>query len=129
MFSQNIYDLCRLAACEYNQRFEQLYVPASERPSLIKHLVAILRNSLAHSQDIVACDWETIVVLCRDLEGVIQGTAEAQQVLEGKAGEGVEVSAGPGLVLRQSPIDGSLNQNSSRRREKEKEQEKDWEEE
>ena len=43
-----------------------------------------LRNNLAHSQDILACDWETIVVLCRDLEGVIEGTEQVQQVLEGK---------------------------------------------
>jgi hypothetical protein len=40
-----------------------------------------LRNTLAHSQDILSCDWETIIVLCRDLERVISGTEEVQQVL------------------------------------------------
>ncbi len=40
-----------------------------------------LRNNLAHSQDIISCDWETIVVLCRDMERVIHGTEEVQQVL------------------------------------------------
>ena len=43
-----------------------------------------LRNNLAHSQDILASDWETIVMLCRDLEGVIGGTEQVRQVLEGK---------------------------------------------
>ena len=28
-----------------------------------------LRNNLAHSQDIVSCDWETIVILATDLDG------------------------------------------------------------
>ena len=42
-----------------------------------------LRNNLAHSQDILSCDWETIVMLCRDLEGVIGGTEQVQHVLEG----------------------------------------------
>jgi hypothetical protein len=40
-----------------------------------------LRNNLAHSQDIISCDWETIVVLCRDMERVISGTEEVQQAL------------------------------------------------
>lgn len=40
-----------------------------------------LRNNLAHSQDIVSCDWETIVGLCADLERVVLGTEEVQQVL------------------------------------------------
>ena len=43
-----------------------------------------LRNSLAHSQDILSSDWETIVLLCRDLDGVITGTEQVQHVLEGK---------------------------------------------
>ena len=43
-----------------------------------------LRNNLAHSQDILSCDWTTIVMLCQDLEGVISGTELVQQVLEGK---------------------------------------------
>jgi hypothetical protein len=40
-----------------------------------------LRNNLAHSQDIISCDWETIVRLCRDMERVIHGTEEVQQAL------------------------------------------------
>jgi hypothetical protein len=45
-----------------------------------------LRNNLAHSQDIVSCDWETIVRLCREMERVIHGTEEVQQALEDAAG-------------------------------------------
>ena len=40
-----------------------------------------LRNNLAHSQDILSCDWETIVELCKDMERVISGTVEVRQVL------------------------------------------------
>ena len=40
-----------------------------------------LRNNLAHSQDIISCDWETIVELCKDMERVIHGTDEVQQAL------------------------------------------------
>jgi len=40
-----------------------------------------LRNNLAHSQDILACDWETIVGICGDLERVIGGTEQVQQAL------------------------------------------------
>jgi hypothetical protein len=40
-----------------------------------------LRNNLAHSQDIISCDWETIVELCKDMERVISGTEEVQQAL------------------------------------------------
>ena len=43
-----------------------------------------LRNNLAHSQDIISCDWETIVELCKDMERVISGTEEVQEVLEDK---------------------------------------------
>jgi CBS domain-containing protein len=43
-----------------------------------------LRNNLAHAQDIVSCDWETIVELCRDMERVIGGTEEVQQALGAK---------------------------------------------
>ena len=38
-----------------------------------------LRNNLAHSQDIVSCDWETIVMLCKDMERVISGTEAVQK--------------------------------------------------
>ncbi len=41
-----------------------------------------LRNNLAHSQDIISCDWETSVGSCKDMEWVIAGTAEVQQILE-----------------------------------------------
>lgn len=41
-----------------------------------------LRNNLAHSQDIISCDWETIVWLCKDMERVISGTDEVKRVLE-----------------------------------------------
>ena len=40
-----------------------------------------LRNNLAHSQDIISCDWETIVWLCKDMERVISGTEAVQQAL------------------------------------------------
>ncbi len=40
-----------------------------------------LRNNLAHSQDIISCDWETIVGLCKDMERVVSGTEEVQQAL------------------------------------------------
>ena len=41
-----------------------------------------LRNNLAHSQDILSSDWETIVGLCRDIERVICGTEEVQSALD-----------------------------------------------
>ena len=41
-----------------------------------------LRNNLAHSQDIISCDWETIVELCKDMERVIHGTEEVQSALD-----------------------------------------------
>jgi hypothetical protein len=41
-----------------------------------------LRNNLAHSQDILSCDWETIVGLCKDMERVVSGTEEVRQTLE-----------------------------------------------
>ena len=47
-----------------------------------------LRNNLAHSQDIVACDWETIVMLSEGLDGVITGTKEVQQALAGSGPSG-----------------------------------------
>lgn len=40
-----------------------------------------LRNNLAHSQDIISCDWETIVGLCQEMERVIAGTEEVRQLL------------------------------------------------
>jgi len=40
-----------------------------------------LRNNLAHSQDIIACDWETIVGLCKDMERTIHGTEAVQKTL------------------------------------------------
>lgn len=43
-----------------------------------------LRNNLAHSQDIISCDWETIVSLCKDMERVVAGTEEVQQALENR---------------------------------------------
>lgn len=50
---------------------------------IIKRLES-LRNNLAHSQDIIACDWETIVALSRDMDRVISGTDEVQQFLAGQ---------------------------------------------
>ena len=45
-----------------------------------------LRNNLAHSQDIISCDWETIVGLCKDMERVIHGTEEVQKTLRENGG-------------------------------------------
>lgn len=41
-----------------------------------------LRNNLAHSQDIVSCDWELIVVLAREVENVVRAAEGVRQVLE-----------------------------------------------
>ena len=41
-----------------------------------------LRNNLAHSQDIISCDWEIIVGLSRDLDRVIGGTERVRQALD-----------------------------------------------
>ncbi len=49
--------------------------------ALIKRLEG-LRNNLAHSQDIVETDWETIVLLSENLERVIEGPAEHPGLLE-----------------------------------------------
>jgi hypothetical protein len=38
-----------------------------------------LRNSVAHSQDIVANDWETIVALAEQLDSVLDGTEAVQE--------------------------------------------------
>lgn len=42
-----------------------------------------LRNSLAHSQDIISNDWKTIVTLSADLDGVIGGTQQVRDAIEG----------------------------------------------
>lgn len=42
-----------------------------------------LRNNLAHSQDILACDWETIVMLSKELDGVISGTQQVRDAIGG----------------------------------------------
>lgn len=41
-----------------------------------------LRNNLAHSQDIIATDWQTIVTLSAELDGVIAGTPEVRQAVD-----------------------------------------------
>ena len=43
--------------------------------------VESLRNNLAHSQDIVSGDWETIVMLAAELDGVIAGTEQVQNAI------------------------------------------------
>lgn len=40
-----------------------------------------LRNNLAHAQDIISCDWETIVTLCQHMERVITGSEEVRKTL------------------------------------------------
>ncbi len=65
-----------------NEEIRQLTRMQSRRQTeqVIKMLES-LRNNLAHSQDIISCDWETIVELCKDMERVISGTEEVQQAL------------------------------------------------
>lgn len=41
-----------------------------------------LRNNLAHSQDIISSDWQTILMLSADLDGVIGGTKQVQNAIE-----------------------------------------------
>jgi hypothetical protein len=43
-----------------------------------------LRNNLAHAQDIISCDWEIIIMLSADLDGVIAGTKQAQDAIAGR---------------------------------------------
>jgi hypothetical protein len=65
-----------------NEEIRSLTQMQSRRQTedLIKTLES-LRNNLAHSQDIISCDWETIVLMCKDMERVIGGTEEVQRVL------------------------------------------------
>jgi hypothetical protein len=42
-----------------------------------------LRNNLAHSQDILSSDWNTIVALASDLDSVICGTQQVQSAIVG----------------------------------------------
>ncbi len=65
-----------------NEELRRLTKMQSRRQTeqVIKMLES-LRNNLAHSQDIISCDWETILALCKDVERVIHGTEEVQQVL------------------------------------------------
>ena len=55
---------------------------AAER--ILKNIEA-LRNNLAHSQDIVHCDWETVVMLAGNLERVITGPAASAMSEESSA--------------------------------------------
>jgi hypothetical protein len=48
-----------------------------------------LRNNLAHAQDI-AGDWDMIVMLSSDVEGVIDGTKEVQEAILGRLSERLE---------------------------------------
>jgi hypothetical protein len=58
-------------------------MPSRRQAEQIVRMLESLRNNLAHSQDIISGDWETIVALCKDMERVIHGTEEVQQTLEG----------------------------------------------
>lgn len=49
--------------------------------SLLKQLES-LRNNLAHAQDIVTSDWETIVLLADNLERIISGPSTHRHLLE-----------------------------------------------
>jgi hypothetical protein len=65
-----------------NEELRSLTRMQSRRQSeQVIRMLESLRNNLAHSQDIISCDWETIVRLCRDMERVIHGTEEVQQAL------------------------------------------------
>jgi hypothetical protein len=64
-------DLRRLTRMQSRRQTEQ-----------VVKMLENLRNNLAHSQDIISGDWQTIVELCKDMERVIHGTDEVQQLLE-----------------------------------------------
>jgi hypothetical protein len=42
-----------------------------------------LRNNLAHAQDIITSDWETVSLLATDIDAVIFGTEDVQKALAG----------------------------------------------
>jgi hypothetical protein len=46
-----------------------------------------LRNNLAHSQDILATDWQTVSLLATDVDGVIFGTEQVQNAIQGRGDE------------------------------------------
>lgn len=50
-------------------------------------MIESLRNNLAHSQDIVASDWATIVLLCQDVERIVAGTEAVQQALSSRSAD------------------------------------------
>jgi hypothetical protein len=57
-------------------------MPSRRQTEQAIRMLESLRNNLAHSQDIISCDWETIVMLCKDMEQVISGTEAVQKALE-----------------------------------------------
>lgn len=76
-----------------NEELRRLTRSESRRQTeeIIKMLES-LRNNLAHSQDIIASDWQTIVGMCGDLERMIAGTEEVQQALEKRTNMAPKVS-------------------------------------
>ena len=65
-----------------NEEIRQLTKMQTRRQTeQVVKMLESLRNNLAHSQDIISCDWETIVELCKDMERVISGTEDVQRVL------------------------------------------------
>jgi hypothetical protein len=63
-------DKGQIIAKNENLRVE-LGIPSRNRAEKIVSMLEALRNSLAHSQDILACDWETIVALSTNLDRVL----------------------------------------------------------
>ena len=49
----------------------QLQIPSKRQGERTLRDLEALRNSLAHSQDIIACDWDVIVQLAANVEKIL----------------------------------------------------------
>lgn len=62
-------------------------LPSRRRAERLFKQLESLRNHLAHSQDLVETDWETIVLLANNLDRVISGPPGQTDLLEGPIDE------------------------------------------
>jgi hypothetical protein len=62
--------------------------PSRSKAEEANKMLEGLRNSLAHAQDIVSCDWDAIVRLSQELDRVLRGEVDFAPELPGVPGQG-----------------------------------------